>query len=79
MGRHASLLITYKHRDVRELDFSKVDNLEFTGNALRQDGRYESIRFGNFRLETDLDLAENGSTEFYVPCSESMIQKLRRL
>lgn len=79
VGRHASLLITYKHRDVRELDYSKVDNLEFTGNALRQDGRYESIRFGNCRLETDLDLTENGNTEFYVLCSESMIQKLRRL
>ena len=79
VDRYASLLLTYNHRDVREVNFAKVDHLGFAGKALRQDGWYEALDFTDCRLETDLDLTEGGTTEFYIPCSESTLQKLRSM
>lgn len=45
VDRYASHWITYNHRDVREVNFVKVDHMGFARKALRQDGRYETFAF----------------------------------
>lgn len=76
-GRHALLMITFDHKDARAIDADTIDRIGFQGDLLRKDGRYERMDFGCCELDSDLDLAEDGTCEFSIRCSPETIRKLR--
>lgn len=76
-GRHALLMITFAHKDVRTIDADTIDRIGFQGDLLRKDGRFERMNFGCCELNSDLDLSEDGTCEFSIRCSPEIIRKLR--
>lgn len=76
-GRHALLMITFAHKDVRTIDADTIDRIGFQGDLLRKDGRYERMDFGCCELDSNLDLTDDGTCEFSIRCSPETIRKLR--
>lgn len=77
--RYVSLLITFDHASKSLVDVESISRIEFTGDVLREDGKYITLSFDNCLLVSDLDLTSAGTCTFEVQCPENLIRQLLAL
>ena len=77
--RYAVVLLTFDHAPTIHRNLDSLSGFSFVGDFLRQDGIYTEMRFPQCFLLSDLDLTESGECTFEIPCSNELLQKLRKM